>query len=141
MPVLPRKWIVVWSIVTVAVLVNILGLVWNLYAAIGWFDEVVHAYTTFALILPLILWLYGTLLIGAHDHRFRFMLLVVLIGLGVGAAWEIAEWGYDQMRSGDVILGKFDTMTDLLMDAIGAFCASWLAASMVTEKENVNEIL
>lgn len=110
---------------------NTIGLVWNLYDRIWWFDEVAHAYTTFAFTLPLTLWLYNVVLTGAHKQRFLFVLVVATLGLGIGAAWEVAEWAYDQMVSGDMILGKLDTITDLILDTGGALVAGWLAARMV----------
>lgn len=49
-------------------------------------------------------------------------------GLGIGAAWEIVEFAYDQFSEGNLILGKFDTMMDLLCDLGGAVAAAVLLA-------------
>lgn len=54
--------------------------------------------------------------------------------IAIGALWEIAEWGYDQMTPTNDILGKRDTMIDLILDTLGAVVAGILSVEMVEEK-------
>ena len=125
---------IVWSFVAVAILVNIAGYLWNLYEKIRLFDEILHAFTTFSLTLLLAWLLYGVVLKGAEDRSILFVLTVVSLGLAVGALWEIAEWLYDLMVPANAILGKTDTIIDLVMDVAGATVAGILSVGMVKTK-------
>ncbi|WP_245185972.1 hypothetical protein [Falsiroseomonas frigidaquae] len=49
------------------------------------------------------------------------------VGIALGALWEVAEWGFDQIAPGDVIKGKHDTIIDIVMDTAGALLAGILA--------------
>lgn len=126
-----RYRMIVWTILVAAVVLNIVGYVWNLYERISWFDRLVHGYTFFALTLSLALWLYGVVLTGVRTHGVLFVLIVACLGVGLGALWEIAEWGLDQVVSGNIIRGKFDTILDLIMDTLGSLLAGWVALAML----------
>jgi hypothetical protein len=45
--------------------------------------------------------------------------------------WEVAEWAYDQVVPENAILGKEDTIIDLIMDTIGAVAAGVVSTRMV----------
>ena len=61
---------------------DIAGYSLNWYQEFWWFDKVLHAYTTFAVTLPLALLLYGAVLAGMRDHRF-ILVLTTIANLGV----------------------------------------------------------
>lgn len=127
----PSNQAVVWGCLVIAVLVNIAGYVWNLYDRIRLFDEVLHAFTTFALTLPIALLLYEVILIGPRTRPVLFILTVASLGLAIGAVWEIGEWAYDQVVPGNVILGKNDTILDLIVDLIGSVVAGIVSVGML----------
>jgi hypothetical protein len=114
-------------------LANMAGYIWNLYTRIQWFDEILHAFTSFALTLPLALWLYGTVLHGAHSRPLLFVLAVASQGIAVGTLWELVEWAYDEMVPRNAILGKTDTMIDLIADLIGSVLAGILSLVIIRE--------
>lgn len=124
----------VWGFIVIAILINIAGYVWDLYERFSWFDEVLHAFTTFALTLPVALLLYDVVLMGAHTQRVLFVLVVASLGVAIGVLWEIAEWAYDQMVPENAILGKLDTIIDLAMDIIGGALAGVVSAGMIKAK-------
>jgi hypothetical protein len=124
-----------WGLVTLAALLNISGYVWNLYDKVRLFDEVVHTYTLFALTLLVALLLFGIVLTGFGEHRGLLFLVIVCIGLAVGAVWEITEWAYDLVVPSDVIQGKQDTMTDLILDGAGAAIAGLVGLQMFRQGE------
>lgn len=126
-----RNRAIVWGIVVVAILVNIAGYALNLYDRFRWFDEVIHTYTSFALTLLLALLLYGDVLAGVRRSPFLLILTVTSLGIAVGALWEIAEWGYDQMVPENAILGKNDTIIDLILDCVGALAAGIVSIAMI----------
>ncbi len=95
----------------------------NWYDQFAWFDKVDHGFTTFALTLYLGFVLVGKVLTGSQRHRVLFVPVVASLGLAVGTVWEFAEWAYDEVVPGDNIKGKFDTITDLMMDTLGALLA------------------
>jgi hypothetical protein len=59
----------------------------------------------------------GAVLTGAHNQRLFPILATGSLGLGV--LWEVFEWVYDQFARPNVILGKKDTILDLVADARG----------------------
>lgn len=126
-----RNRLIVWGLLVVAALVNAAGYLWDLYDRFGWFDEVVHAYTTFALTLPLALLLYDVVLTGAQTQKILFILTVASLGVAIGVLWEIVEWAYDQMVPENAILGKLDTIIDLIMDILGGVAAGIVTVTMV----------
>ncbi|MDQ3007245.1 MAG: hypothetical protein M3R47_17910 [Chloroflexota bacterium] len=132
----PRNGAIVWGCLAIALLANIGGYIWNLYSRIRAFDEVLHAFTTFALTLPIALLLYEVILIGAHTRPMLFILVVASLGLAVGALWEIAEWAYDQVVPGNVILGKNDTILDLIVDLAGSLLAGIVCLGMINSNKS-----
>ncbi|HEV2146230.1 MAG TPA: hypothetical protein VGR37_02315 [Longimicrobiaceae bacterium] len=120
-----------WILLGVAIAANAAGYFLNWFGQIPWYDDVVHGYTIFALTLVLALYMYGASLTGAADHGFLLVLTVASVGLAVGALWEVAEWAYDQwFARSNAILGKRDTILDLVWDSIGALVAGVIAAAM-----------
>ena len=113
----------IWTMLIIALVVNAAGFFLNWYDQFAWFDKVDHGFTTFALTLYLGFVLVGKVLTGSQRHRVLFVLVVASLGLAVGTLWEFAEWAYDEVVPGDNIKGKFDTITDLMMDTLGALLA------------------
>ena len=122
---------IVGVIVVVAVVANIAGYVFDLYSQVGWFDKVLHSYTIFAMTLVCGLWLYGKALTGSVDHRLLLVIVVTCIGVAIGSLWEVAEWSLDQVVAGNLIKGKFDTITDVIVDTLGSIVAAVLVLVMV----------
>lgn len=131
----PRNRAMVWCGIILAILANLAGYIWDLYEQFAWFDEVLHAYTAFALTLPLALLLYNIVLTGAKTRPILFVLTVASLGIAIGVLWEIAEWVYDQMVPENAILGKTDTIIDLMMDILGAAAAGVVSVGMVNVHE------
>lgn len=127
----PGNRTIVWVIVAIAIAVNIAGYALNLYNRFVWFDEVIHTYTSFAITLFLALMLYGDVLSGVRRSPLLLILTVASLGIAIGALWEIAEWGYDQLVPENAILGKTDTMIDLILDSVGALAAGIVSMKMI----------
>lgn len=100
-----------------AAIFNAGGWVWNLYDRIAPYDEIAHAYTTFAITLSFGFLAYYA--VREHFVRYEalFVLAIVSFGVAVGAVWEIVEWLCD------IIHLLSDTIIDLIMDTIGALAA------------------
>lgn len=123
-----------WVIPGIAIAANAAGYFLNLFSQIKWYDDMVHGYTTFAVTLVAALYLLGPVLTGAANHGILLVLTITAIGLGIGGLWEIAEWGYDQFfAQGNAILGKMDTILDMILDTAGALMAGILAVSMIRD--------
>lgn len=101
------------------------GLLAGWYEQIDWYDESVHVWFGFAASFAAGLWLSNKARSLATAHTGSFAFVLVGLGLGIGAAWELLEFAYDHL-SGErnLILGKIDTMTDLLCDLGGAIGAA-----------------
>ena len=68
---------------------------------------------------------------GRHRHKLLLVLTVAGLGLACGALWEIAEWVYDQIVRPDAILGKTDTIVDLIVGALGAVAGALVSLRML----------
>ena len=110
-----------WALLVIVVLINMAGYAFDLYRRFWWFDRALHAATILAVTLWLALFVCGRALRSGHNGL--VVLLVASVGLALGAIWEVAEWGFDQVAPGDVIKGKHDTVIDIVMDTIGAVLA------------------
>ena len=104
-----------------AAVINALGWAFDLFRKFGPYDVVAHGYTVFALTLTLgYLTYYGSRAHFRH-HGLLFVLTIFCFGMAIGALWEIVEWIFGVV--GDI----HDTITDLIMDALGASAASLLS--------------
>ncbi len=122
----------VWGLAVFGMLVAVASIVFGWYQIFAWFDEALHAYNFFALTLLLAVYAYGTVLTGGREHGFLLVLTVTALGLALGAVWEIAEFAYDRILAApNVILPKFDTIIDMLLDTGGALAAGLLLLWML----------
>ncbi len=115
-----RRRLLAGTLVPIGVAASIAGMVFDLYDRVSWFDEVLHTFNFFAATLLVGLYSYGRVLSGVERHRALLFAVLLAVGLGLGAVWETVEWAYDQIRNPNLILGKTDTILDLLVDGGGA---------------------
>ncbi len=118
---------IAWGLAAVAVLANIAGYALGLYTRFGWFDRVLHPATILALTYWLAVFVLRRVLTGAGQHRLLLAFVIACVGVAIGAWWEVAEWGYDQLVPGNVINGKHDTIMDLVTDTAGALGAALMS--------------
>lgn len=120
---------VVWGLLILALIANIAGYTSNLYQRWWWFDRVLHPGTIFAITLALALLVFARAFRPAHP--ILIVLLIASIGIAVGGLWEVAEWAFDRLASGDNIKGKHDTILDLITDTVGAVSAGLLSLAFL----------
>jgi hypothetical protein len=111
----------------VAALLNAGGWAFKWYNTIGFYDELAHGFTPFAITLALGYLVYGRMLKSFHQQRLLFVLTVASFGIAIGALWEVAEWAADFLVASDVVENIDDIMDDLIMDSIGALLAGVLS--------------
>ena len=97
----------------------------GLYASVSWYDKALHLGDSSLIGMIGFLAIY----VFHLTHRTRFHpwidgLAILLVTLGVGALWEIAEYGVDRLfgrgTQGSPGLSAIDdTMFDLMLDAVG----------------------
>ncbi|MBE9182479.1 hypothetical protein IQ268_28420 [Oculatella sp. LEGE 06141] len=107
-----------------AALLNAGGWVWGLFYQPGLYDEITHAFTIFAFTLALSFLVYRSMLTVFRQHKWLYLLTIASFGIAIGAVWEIAEWASGQVLAAEVIGNVDDTITDLLMDSLGAGLAA-----------------
>lgn len=117
-----------------AALINAGGWVWDLYNAPGPYDEIAHGFTIFAITLALGFLTYRTLLAGFVDHPLLLVLTIASFGIAIGALWEVAEWTADFFVAKQIVSGLDDTISDLIMDSIGAVLAGWATMIVLPRK-------
>ena len=133
--VTPGAFGIGWTLLFVAVLLAVLGVIFNWYERFAFFDEAIHAFSFFALSLLIGLCLYGDALTGRVNHAAALVFVVTCVGLALGVAWEWAEWAYDHWSGPkNLIHGKTDTLADLAMDGIGALAAGLVMLWLVRRR-------
>ena len=99
----------------------------------AWYDEAIHVCTFFAISLVASLYLYGGAATDHGRHTLVLVFTVVCVAVALGVAWEWGELAYDRLTGEEsVIKGKFDTLLDLGMDAIGGLLAGVFMLAMLT---------
>lgn len=125
-----RGRVIGWTLLVALGVANIAGYAFDLYQQFWWFDRVLHACKILALTLWLALFVFGKTINREHRHRVLIVLLLASVGIALGALWEVAEWGFDQIVPGDVIKGKHDTLLDIVMNTAGAVVAGIMALNL-----------
>ena len=120
------------------------GWVWGWFYLPGPYDEIVHGFTTFSITLALSFLVYGSMLNVFREHRVLFVLAIASFGISIakrccvrvasrteaqsGALWEVFEWVTGVINDLD------DTITDLIMDTLGATTAAVLSLWALQER-------
>jgi hypothetical protein len=111
-------------IVVIAALINAGGWAWDLYNKPGPYDEIAHFYTIFAITLAVGFMLYDELMESFYTHRVLFVITIASLGIALGALWEVTEWVADFFTPKQIVSGLFDTITDIMLDSLGAIIAA-----------------
>lgn len=111
-----------------------LGRLAGLYPGTAWFDKALHFGNSVIIGVLAFLVVYGLRFTG----RLRTSpvvngVVIVLMALGIGALWEILEYGADLAfgmgAQGSPVLGPLDdTMWDLILDGAGGLLGGFLGA-------------
>jgi len=85
-----------------AALLNAGGWAWGWFYAPGFYDELVHGFTMFAITLALSFLAYGSMLSIFRQHTLLYLLTITSFGIAIGALWEITEWSADKILATDM---------------------------------------
>lgn len=107
---------------------NAAGVKWRLYDSMFFFDEAAHFITAFAITPCCAYFLLAPILGSFRGHKIAFVLLSTSLGLAIGALWEIFE------LSAGISATYVDTISDLALDAAGAFLAAIWASMDIKER-------
>jgi hypothetical protein len=120
LPMLPLRTLkrVATVLVGVGLCGGVVGQLRGWFLTIPWYDEVLHAFTAFALTAAIGSHLYLTGMLGRAQPLVAIGLLAC-VGLALGALWEIGEWVTDKHLA-TIIRDDTDTMLDLIADAVGS---------------------
>ena len=102
------------------------GEVLGVYDSWRYYDNVVH--TTVPLLLTGVVYVLLMRLdvlpelrdLKRMSQRIGFFLIVLMLGMAIGAAWEIVEWTLDSTTGSNLATSVTDTATDLIWDTIGS---------------------
>lgn len=123
----------------IAALLNAGGWVWQLFYQPGPYDEITHAFTTFAITLALSFLVYHSMLNVFRQHKVLYLLTIASFGIAIGALWEVAEWTAGKVLATEVIESLDDTIVDLIMDSLGAGLAALISLWALQEWTRSNK--
>lgn len=108
-------------LVVLAAVLNAFGWAFNLFEMIGFYDELIHLFSSFAVIgaLGCHAWTHNH--VDAQPGSWRFVGILAGFGLGLGILWELVEMTFLDLTWGD-------TLADLVIDTVGAACAAPLVS-------------
>lgn len=102
------------------------GEVLGVYDSLSFYDNIVHFSVPLLVtgMLYLLMVRLGVLpelsdLKQVHQ-KFGFFLTVLMMGMAIGAGWEIIEWTLDSTTGSNLVISTTDTATDLIWDTMGA---------------------
>lgn len=114
-----------------------LGRLLGLYSGTVWFDKVLHFGNSLLIGLLAFLIVYALQLTGRlSTSAVANAVAIVLLALGVGALWEIVEYGADALfregaQGSPVMAPLDDTMWDLILDGAGGAVGGTLGAAYI----------
>jgi uncharacterized membrane protein YjdF len=102
------------------------GEVLGVYDSLSFYDNIVHFSVPLLVtgMIYLLMVRLGVLpelsdLKQVHQ-KFGFFLTVLMMGMAIGAGWEIVEWTLDSTTGSHLVISTTDTATDLIWDTMGA---------------------
>jgi hypothetical protein len=106
--------------ITLVIFFHVGGCVMELYWTIPFYDKIGHFFASaliafIALTTVYLLDLYWS---GLHTDLRGMIFVTIVFTMAVGVAWEIGEFGMDQVFGTHEQRDLYDTMTDLIVDTI-----------------------
>ena len=133
-----------FAIVSLNIILYSTSLFFGFYTYLWWWDEVCHAFssllvTMIAFVALCIIEHYTKMISLMPKSAFLFM--VFMIGVAFGNIWEMWEGAVDQLMGVKHMqeVDAFDTLSDLLMDIVGA-AAMVLIAMIMMRRKTVSEL-
>lgn len=123
---------IAWVLLVLVVATAVFGVLQGWADRWFWFDEAIHVLSFFAISLVIALYMYNDALTGYLRHKVLLVFTVVCLAVALGVVWEWAELGFEKLSAqADIIEGKYDTLFDLTMDAIGGALAGGVLILML----------
>lgn len=118
-----------------------LGEVGDVYERFFWWDALLHLSSGFMLGYIAFLWLYVKVQQGKLDTSPKMQgFIIFCVAVALGVLWEIFEFGMDQIFGFTMQKsGLVDTMSDLIVDAVGAGAIA-LVGALYLKKGGVGPI-
>lgn len=102
------------------------------YRDIAWADEVIHFFTPGSLAAAAYFLLVRLQVLPSAEQSRMFLrswtpvVWVMLVGVFAAVLWEFYEWVVEKFTSQSIIVGYTDTLSDLLVGALGCLTAGAL---------------
>lgn len=117
-----------------AAILNAAGYAWDLFGAPGPWDEITHGFTIGAITLGVGYLVATRRMAVFRDHRILLMVMILCVGVTIGAWWEVVEYLIDKLPIVRVINPLGDTISDIAVDSAGALLAALGSAWIVTRQ-------
>lgn len=128
---LPRAFDLIF---VVAAILNAAGYAWDLFGAPGPWDEITHGFTIGATTLGAG-YLIATRRVSVfRGHRLLLAVMVLCIGISIGAWWEVIEYLIDKLPGVSVINPLGDTISDIAVDSAGALLAALVSVWVLARR-------
>lgn len=109
--------------ITVAFFIHICGDVLYAYDTILHYDKITHFVSAcvVALVVLIAVYILNEYWDGLQADKYGTAFIVIITTVAMGVIWEFREWSADAIFGMQTQLSLEDTMTDLLVNALGGF--------------------
>ena len=109
--------------ITVAFFIHICGDVLYAYDTILHYDKITHFVSAcvVALVVLIAVYILNEYWGGLQVDKYGTAFIVIITTVAMGVIWEFREWSADAIFGMQTQLSLEDTMTDLLVNALGGF--------------------
>jgi hypothetical protein len=109
-----------WTLAVLGVVFGVLGEPTGWYRQYAWYDELLHAHTSFWVTMLVVLYARSSIFRQPGGHPLWKFVLVAAAGVAIGVVWEIGEWLFDLTIGGPTVKSRYDTSVDLFVDTVAA---------------------
>lgn len=118
-----------FTLVMLPFLVDVTGNSLDLYDSLVWWDDLNHFANWFLLLTGL-----GLLLCGAVRPPWAIVVVVCGLGAVLAIGWEVGEWWTFIRHGTELDTAYEDTLGDEVLGTLGALCAGFLVARIVSRR-------
>ena len=120
-------------LITVAILIHILGNVFQAYHTIPHYDDLAHFVSASAVAFSTLIFIYivGKYWKGLQTNMYSLAFLVIITTMAMGVVWEFREWSTDLILGWTLQKNIQDTRLDLFVNTMAGIFIAILGVTLI----------